>query len=215
MAGVALFPESFTVAPSSIFVGIVSTKLGRYRWAIWSGWALSTLGLGLMCLITPDSSVAVWVITNLVAGLGLGFLFPSLAFAVQASASPRTLSIAVAMFSFFRAMGQAVGVAIGGVIFQNRMFHNLLAYPALAPLAAEYSRDAAGLVQVIRRMSDGPEKRDLQVAYTDSLRVVWAVCCGICGVAFLMSFWTKKYDLDRAMESSQGLRVGKGVGDEK
>ncbi|PLN86151.1 major facilitator superfamily domain-containing protein [Aspergillus taichungensis] len=215
MTGVALFPETFTVAPSSIIVGIVSTKLGRYRWAIWSGWAISTLGLGLMCLITPNSSVAVWVITNLVAGLGLGFLFPSLALAIQASASPETLSIAVAMFSFFRAMGQAVGVAIGGVIFQNRMFHNLLAYPALALMAAEYSQDAAGLVQVIRRMPDGAEKRDLQVAYTDSLRVVWAVCCGICGVAFLMSFLTKKYDLDRAMESSQTLRDGKREGLER
>jgi hypothetical protein len=40
------------------------------------------------------------------------------------SADPENLAIAVAMFSFFRALGQAIGVAVGGVVFQNRMFTN-------------------------------------------------------------------------------------------
>ena len=78
-------------------------------------------------------------------------------FAVQASAKPEDVAISVAMFSFFRALGQAVGVAIGGVVFQNRMYTNLLKYPALAPMAHEYSQDAAGLVQVIQRMESGLE----------------------------------------------------------
>ena len=206
ISGVALFPETFTVAPSGMIAGILITVTGRYRWAVWLGWVLSTIGLGLMCLIKPTTSVAGWILLNLVAGLGLGVLFPSLGYAVQASAKPENLAIAVAMFSFFRALGQAIGVAVGGVIFQNQMYKNLLKYPALAPMANDYSQDAAGLVQVIKGMADGADKLNLKDAYTDSLRIVWAVCCAISGVAMLLSLLTESYDLDQALQTNQGLR---------
>ncbi|KAJ5591937.1 uncharacterized protein N7459_002306 [Penicillium hispanicum] len=205
LSGVALFPETFTVAPSAIVVGILITVTGHYRWAIWLGWVISTVGLGLMCLIKVTTSTYGWILLNIVAGFGLGILFPSLGYAVQASARPENLSIAVAMFSFFRALGQAIGVAVGGVVFQNRMYSNLLKYPALAPMAKPYSQDASGLVQVIKAMEDGATKTHLKEAYTDSLRIVWIVCCAISGVALLFSLMTEAYDIDRAMETTQGL----------
>ncbi|KAL2009526.1 hypothetical protein VTN00DRAFT_5333 [Thermoascus crustaceus] len=215
IAGVALFPESFTVAPSAIVIGILVTITGRYRWAIWLGWALSTLGLGLLCIIDVGTSIPGWIFLNIVPGLGLGILFPSLAFGVQASSTNENLAIAVAMFSFFRSFGQSIGVAIGGVIFQNRMYENLLGYPALAPMAKPLSKDAAGLVQVIKSMPDGGVKMNLKQAYTDSLRIVWAVCCVICGVAFLLSFLTEHYDLNRALSTTQSLKSDDGSRDEE
>ncbi|KAJ5097793.1 hypothetical protein N7456_008514 [Penicillium angulare] len=208
LTGVAIFPETFTVAPSAMVVGILITITGHYRWAIWLGWVVSTVGLGIMCLIKVQTSTYGWILLNVVPGLGLGILFPSLGYAVQASADPENLSIAVAMFSFFRALGQAIGVAIGGVVFQNRMYSNLLKYPALAPLASAYSQDAAGLVQIIKQMADGAEKSNLKEAYTDSLRIVWAVCCAISGVALLFSLLTEAYDLNQDQSTAQGLQDG-------
>ncbi|KAJ5424556.1 Major facilitator superfamily domain general substrate transporter [Penicillium cf. griseofulvum] len=199
ISGVALFPETFTVAPSGMVAGILITVTGRYRWAF------STVGLGLMCLIKVNTSMLGWIFLNIVPGLGLGILFPSLGYAVQASTDPENLAIAVAMFSFFRALGQAIGVAVGGVVFQNRMFTNISRYPTLAPMAEAYSKDAAGLVQVIRAMADGADRANLKEAYTDSLRTVWIVCCGVSGVAMLVSLLTEHYDLDRALETDQGL----------
>ena len=166
---------------------------------------MSTLGLGVLCYIQVDTSIPAWIFINLVSGLGLGILFPSLGFAIQASAAPENLAIAVGMFSFFRALGQAIGVAIGGVVFQNQMHKNLLKYPSLAPMADAYSQDAAGLVQIIKAMPDGVEKLHLREAYTDSLRIVWAVCCAISGVALLLSLLTKSYDLNSGLSTSQGL----------
>ncbi|KAJ5371734.1 hypothetical protein N7517_003740 [Penicillium concentricum] len=206
ISGVALFPETFTVAPSGMVAGVLITVTGRYRWAIWIGWAFSTVGLGLMCLIKVDTSMVGWIFLNIVPGLGLGILFPSLGYAVQASTDPENLAIAVAMFSFFRALGQAIGVAVGGVVFQNRMFTNISRYPAMVPMAEAYSKDAAGLVQVIKAMADGADKANLKEAYTDSLRTVWIVCCGVSGVAMLISLLTEHYDLDRTLETNQGLR---------
>ncbi|KKK14623.1 putative MFS transporter [Aspergillus ochraceoroseus] len=191
VAGVALFPDTFTVAPSAMMVGILVTKYGHYRWAIWLGWFLSTLGLGVLCYLKVDTSIPAWIFINM------------------ASATNETLAMSVAMFSFFRAMGQALGVAIGGVVFQNEMYRNLLQYPAFAAVAREYSQDAAGLVQVLKQMPDGADKLALRTAYTDSLRIVWAVCCAVCGVAFVLSLFTQSYDLNRALNSTQGLRQEK------
>jgi hypothetical protein len=57
------------------------------------------------------------------------------------------------------------------------MYASLLNYPNLAPIASEYSQDAASLVQIIKAMPDGSDKNDLRQAYTDSLHIVLAVCC--------------------------------------
>ncbi|KAI1942618.1 hypothetical protein LOZ66_001023 [Ophidiomyces ophidiicola] len=209
ISGVSLFPLSFTVAPSAAVIGIIVTKSGHYRWAIWLGFAISAIGTGLFCLLKVHTSIAGWIFLTLPAGLGLGILFPALAFGIQASALPGHMAVAAAMFSFFRAFGQAIGVAIGGVIFQNQMYKNLLRYPEFESLAGPFSKDAAGLVQIVRSMPAGPAKENLKTAYTDSLRIVYAVCTVIIGIAGLMSVMTRSYDLNKAIDSVQTIREKK------
>ncbi|OAX78835.1 hypothetical protein ACJ72_06853 [Emergomyces africanus] len=209
ISGISLFPVTFTVAPAATVTGIIVTKTGRWRWALWLGFALSTLGMGIFTVLDVDTSIAAWIFLLLPAGVGLGLLFPALGFAIQASARPGHMAIAVAMFSFFRAFGQAIGVAVGGVIFQNEMRKNLLRYPEFASTAATLSKDAAGLVQVVLAMDDGPEKRHLKEAYTDSLRIVWAVCCALVGFAGLLSLLTESYSLTMVIDSNQTIRESK------
>lgn len=48
LSGVALFPATFTVAPMAIIAGVVISQRGSYRWAVWGGWSLTTLGVGFM-----------------------------------------------------------------------------------------------------------------------------------------------------------------------
>ncbi|EZG18478.1 MFS multidrug transporter [Trichophyton rubrum] len=207
LSGVALFPLSFTVAPSAVVVGVITTLTGKYRWSIWMGFFLSTLGMGLLAILKVDSSVPAWIFLMLPAGVGLGMLFPGLGFAIQASALKGHMSMAVAMFSFFRAFGQAIGVAIGGVIFQNRMVAKLRKYPEFsAPgLAEKLSKDAAVLVQVVRGMPEGPQKMHLKEAFTGSLRFVWIVCCVLLAVGGLLSVFTASYDLNQGIDSEQTL----------
>ncbi|KAL8697132.1 MAG: hypothetical protein Q9224_002454 [Gallowayella concinna] len=215
ISGVALFPETFTVAPASIVVGILITVTGRYRWAIWSGWVLTVLGTGLIYLLDVDTSTVEWIFLNLVGGLGMGMLFPSMAFAIQASSTNADLAFAIAMFSFFRAFGQAIGVAVGGTIFQNQVKTKLLSYPALASKADEYSKDASRLVQIIKAMQDGIVKEDLKHAYADSLKVVWATMCGLAGVGLILSLWTKGLDMNKPLETEQGFLEERKTADEE
>ncbi|MCJ1459082.1 hypothetical protein MMC28_009459 [Mycoblastus sanguinarius] len=216
LAGVSLFPETFTVAPAAMATGFAITKSGRYRWGIWSGWALTTLGSGLLYLLDVNTSTVAWIFLNLVSGVGMGILFPAMGFAIQAATdNQKDLAFAVALFSFFRAFGQAIGVAIGGTIFQNQMKQKLLSYPLLAPQATAYSADASALVQIIKGMAQGEARQQLVQAYADSLKTVWAVMCGFAGVALLVSFLTRGYDLDRALETEQGFQEEVKVGDEE
>ncbi|KAG5290757.1 MFS multidrug transporter [Histoplasma capsulatum G186AR] len=206
ISGVSLFPMSFTVAPVAAVAGIIVTKTGHWRWAVWTGFALATLGLGLNTILDVDTSIPAWIFLMIPTGIGLGLLFPALGFAIQASARPGYMAIAVAMFSFFRAFGQAIGVAVGGVIFQNQMHKNLIRYPEFSSNAAELSKDAAGLVRVVLAMEDGPAKHHLKQAYTDSLRIVWAVCCALIGFAGLLSLLTESYSLTMVIDSDQTIR---------
>lgn len=215
ISGVAIFPETFTVAPVSVVVGFLVTYTGRYRWALWSGWVLTTLGLGILYLLDTDTSVVAWIFLNLVCGIGMGLLFPSMAFAIQASSTNADLAFAVAMFSFFRAFGQAIGVAVGGTVFQNEMKKQLLGYPLLASKAVEYSADASGLVQIIKKFPEGMAKTQLIQSYADALKIVWITMCALSGLALILSLWTKGLDLNKPLETDQGFREKKTIDIEK
>jgi hypothetical protein len=205
ITGVALFPATFTVAPASVVVGIIVTITGHYRWALWVGWILTTAGLGLLYLMTPEISIPAFIFINLVSGLGLGLLFPSMAFSIQAAIEVKDIAFGVAFFSFFRAFGQAIGIAVGGVTFQNQVREKILAYPLIAPFADQYSQDATALVGIINGMPDGEAKDNLVHAYADAIRVIWIVMCALAGVAMIASFFMKSYSLDQTLQTAQGF----------
>ncbi|KAJ5674185.1 Efflux pump [Penicillium macrosclerotiorum] len=209
ISGVSVFPETFTVAPASIVVGVLITKLGRFRWAIWGGWTLSTLGMGLLYLLDPRTSIPVWIFLNLVPGVGLGMLFNSLGYATQAGAQEKDSACAASMYTFARSFGQGIGVAVGGAIFDAQFAIKLRTYPALASEAAQLSREASALVEIVKAMNpDSPRRAMIIEAYADSLRVVWATMAGLAFVGLVTSTLTQKLDVNRTHESEQWLQKG-------
>ncbi|MCJ1295587.1 hypothetical protein MMC34_007150 [Xylographa carneopallida] len=173
IAGVALFPATFTVAPMATITGLLITKTNSYRWSIWGGWAATVLGCGLLVLLDVDTQVVQWIFICLPSGIGLGVLSPALQFQVQASQTDQaSIAFSIAMYGFFRSVGQTFGVAIGGVIFQNQMITHLRAYLQFAALAAQLGKDAAALVQIIQQTPAGADRLALRAAYADSLKVV-------------------------------------------
>ncbi|KAL2406543.1 MFS transporter L2 [Exophiala dermatitidis] len=205
VAGVALFPATFTVAPIGVVTGILIAKTAAYRWSIWTGWVITVLGLGLLLLLDVDTTIPQWIFIDLVSGIGLGMLFPSLQFQLQAASTNKDMAFAVSMFIFFRNFGMSVGVAIGGVIFQNEMVKNLKHYPDLAAQASSLAADAAALVQIINDTPAGQRKLELRTAYVKSLRTVWIVLTALAAVCLIASYFVKAYDMNVALETEQGL----------
>lgn len=206
ISGLAVFPQTLTVAPTALVAGVVISATGNYQWLLWIGWALTTLGTGVMYLLDVHTSIPAWIILNLTSGLGLGCLYPAMAFAIQASVQNEDIAFAVAAYSFFRSFGSAFGVAIGGNMFQNIIRKKLRRYPLLAPLALKYSKDSPTLVQTIKQMDDGLiQKAQLIQAFADTLKDIWVLACAVSGFALLISFLIKHYSLDIVLETQQGL----------
>lgn len=204
-SAVAVLPETVTVAPAAMAVGIVASVTGRYRWSLWVGWVLTVLGAGIMWLLEPATTVPQWVFLNLPIGIGTGMLFPAITLSIQAACEPALNGQASAFFSFLRGLGQAIGVAISGVVFQNVFRTKLEVLPAFAAVADEYSRDATIVIGVIKAMPEGEEKRDLIQAYADSLRIIWVSLLAFSALAMFLSFGTKGYSLNQEHVTEQGL----------
>lgn len=205
ISGVAILPETSFVAPMSVIVGVACSMTGRYRWAIWIGWILTTLGCGLLALLGPGTTIAGWVFLNIPVSIGTGMLFPAMVLGLQAAGRPADNGHTAAFNSFLRVLGQSIGVALGGVVFQNQIKIKLLSYPLLAPLAAEYSKDATALVSIIKTMAEGTEKTQLVQAYSDSLKVVWIVMCALSAFGMFVSAFTKGYTLQQEHSTLQHL----------
>ena len=205
LSGVALFPETFTTAPGAFIVGALIARTNSYRWAIWSGWAITCLGLGLLYFLDVGTSTPQWIFINLTVGLGLGFNYVALGVMLQASTKEEDMTSAVAMFTFGRLLGQALGVVIGGVTFENQLREKLSQQPTLSPIAGKYVNDGAALAQLIGSFSESIEKTTLVQTYTDSLKGVWAVFCGLAGAALLSSLLVRGISLDREFVPAQQL----------
>jgi MFS family permease len=106
-SGLAVFPESLTVAPTSLIVGILVAKTGKFKWSIVGGWILTTLGTGLLLLLDANTRTLEWVGINLVVGLGTGMLFSGMAFSIQSAAMEikQDPAFAISVFTFFRSLG--------------------------------------------------------------------------------------------------------------
>ncbi|OIW26169.1 MFS general substrate transporter [Coniochaeta ligniaria NRRL 30616] len=204
-SALAILPESLTVAPAGMAVGIIAAKTGHYRWSVWAGWVLTTAGAGLLWLLQPHTSVAQWIFINLPIGVGTGMLFPAMALSIQAACEPGFNGHASAFYSFLRGVGQSVGVAISGVIFQNVFRRKLLELPAFAALADEYSRDATNVVGIIKAMPAGGDRSDLIQAYADSLRIIWVTLLAFAAVGMFLGATIKGYTLNQEHITEQGL----------
>lgn len=221
-AGVAALPQTLTVVPSAGIVGMRATKTGHYRWALWAGWVLTTLGTGLMYLLDVDTNIAEWVFLLLIAGIGIGLLFPSMNLSIHSSVLVKDAPTTAGLFAFFRAFGQCFGVAVyassqssqlllltlprGGVIFQNRLAAEL----AFHPQFAAYSTDAISLVaQMDRLPTNSIETIFLKAAFANAIKTVWAVVCGVAGISLIISLFIKEYDLNQVHETDQGFVGGK------
>lgn len=127
-----------------------------------------------------------------------------MALAIQAAGRAEDAGHAAAFYSFIRVIGQSLGVAIGGVVFQNQIKRKLVKYVLLAPMADEYSKDATALVGIIKGMASGTEKTQLIQAYSDALQDIWIVLTALAAVGFIGSLFTKSYSLTQEHKTQQG-----------
>lgn len=203
MTGVGLLAISCGTFPSSIIVGIVMSRTGHFRWAIWSGWCITTLGTGLLVLLDLQTHPALWIVIFAVLGFGHGLLLSALGFSAQAATKDADMAHAAAMYSFMRTLGMCIGVAIGGSIFQNQLPRSL----AAAGLSPNLAPDAESFIVVLKTVAVSPAYRDsVQRAYAHALGFVFRVLTGISAMGGLASLAVGSHSMDKALSSEHVFR---------
>lgn len=204
ITGVSLIPLTAALLPTSVLVGRLMTRTGRYRWAIWLGWALSLLGTGLLIMLDATTKPYAWVLIFVVVGLGHGMVLMSLNFSVQASAETRNVAYAAAMYTFTRTFGMCIGVAIGGAVFQNQMKRKL-GEVGLPQGVAANAEEFVGELKGLPRLGKESEYEEYVGAYVGGFRGVWEVLTAIAGFAGLLSLLIKELTMDKELDSEHIL----------
>jgi len=202
LTGVGLMPITIALLPPSVVVGALITRSGRFRWAIWSGWATVIVSTALLIILSAKTPTYGWALLFIPIGLGHGLVLMSLNFGIQAMARERDGAYAAAMYTFLRTFGMCLGVAIGGTVFQNMLRTHL----RNAGLNEDIARDAEAFITVLKHMDATrfPVEQYRQ-AYAASLRNVFEVLTGIAALGGVMSAFISHADMDRALDSEHVL----------
>lgn len=207
LAGTGLLPFAVTVVPVSALTGLTITKLGHYRWAIWSGWVVSVLSLGLLILLDVSTHPAVWIVIFMVAGAPQGLLLIGHSVAIQASCRAADAAHAVGMYSYNRSLGLCMGVILGTTVFQNFLRTRLEHVGLPVDIATRFE----GFIPLLHAMTDeDPMKIELKIelrrAYAWASRMLFATSCGIAFVGLLLSLMIGNYTLEIAFNPEHRLR---------
>ncbi len=111
-AGLMLLPLMGGMMVSSIGVGQIVSRVGRYKYFIMAGFAMAALSMLALTSLQPDSPYMQEALIMIVTGVGLGMGMPILNLAVQNEFTQKDLGAATASVQLFRGLGSTIGTAI-------------------------------------------------------------------------------------------------------
>jgi MFS family permease len=121
ISGLMLVPMTAGILIGSTSAGQFMGRTGRYRILPMIGMSFILIGALLLTRIERETGTAVFGLSIMVLGMGLGCIFPVVTTAVQ-NAVPRTqLGTATAAGVMFRQVGGSLAVAVFGALFAGRM----------------------------------------------------------------------------------------------
>ncbi|XXH00077.1 hypothetical protein Hte_006419 [Hypoxylon texense] len=200
-SAVSMLPACVVSVAFSVFAPICVEYTRRYTLPLHAGWIILTLFAGLWYTVNQTSSKGEKDTFLVFIGIGLGIVFQTVPFPLQASVkeaddSGRIVGLLVIM----RFLGGVLGLAIGSVAFNSGFAHQIAAF---GPLPAEVSqlsdpRQAIGFIPTLRTSSlDAETMRRLTEAYRLPFRTVCVVLTSISGVGLITSLLTKQLDLEK------------------
>lgn len=160
----------------------------------------------------PNSSKGVLYGPRVIAGIGGGLLFPTPLFAIQVNQAGEDVGIATSMQVFFRSLGSAFGVGIGGAIFQNQWTKEVAARvkAGTIPVKFELSSEMAEVAYDELSKFPATVHEEYRWVYSESVQMIWWVMFALAAFGFVVSLLARNESLDRGFTGNQGFDHGKG-----
>jgi len=193
LTGVGYLALAGAMMPTSAISGGIIARLGHFRWAIWTGWALTIVASNLLTTLKHSTPTGVWVVIFLIFGGGQGLLLMSQSVAAQTIASHQEAAHTASMYTFCRSLGMCIGVVISGTAFQNLLRLRLAAFGLPVGIADH----AEAYVSILKDMHGTAFAMDVLDAYNWALRMFFATIAGIAGLGFVLSFGIGEFSMDR------------------
>ncbi|KAL1891208.1 hypothetical protein Sste5346_007842 [Sporothrix stenoceras] len=211
-SGVQVLPAIVVGVPAAIVAVLLLTKFGKYKPLHLFGFAVNTIGLGLLTLLDEKSSMAAWVIFQMIVAAGSGFVLNTLLPGCQAPLAESDQAAATAAWSFVRSFGSIWGVAIPAAVFSN-YFDRLAGRPVSQggisdPAVAEQFRNGrsyeAATAATIQAIPE-PVRSQVVGVYVAALKYVWRYSIILGGVSFFLVFLEKQITMRTELETEYGM----------
>lgn len=188
---ISLLSVTLTYPVVFALTGIAIRSWGRIRYATAAGALLSTLGLGLMQLLTEDTPEGVAIFICVIAGAGCAAFTPSMVNAVIATTDSRWHAHAIATRSLLYTAGQCIGVSVGMSIFSLAFKARFQAHDGdgdaalKANVATMTLGDPQELISRINELRKLAPNGELVSMVVGALRWVWAVALVLAAITGL------------------------------
>jgi EmrB/QacA subfamily drug resistance transporter len=138
-AGVMTIPMIAGLLLSSIGVGALITRFGRWKPYLVVGSVFLIAGSYLLSTIHYDTNFALVSLYMFLLGAGVGMTMQNLVLVVQNTSKPTEIGVASSGVTFFRSLGGTIGVSIMGAALSTRV----------TDLVAERKDDIAGALATL------------------------------------------------------------------
>lgn len=202
-AAVYLLPQAIVMGLASAISGYIITKTGKYKIIMIVGFSLAAIFNGMIVTLNPDSNTAKQIMWVTVWGIGIGPNFESTLIALHTHIKSQDIATATSTWGFLRTIGFSIGIAIGGVVFQNKMQTENEELGHLLPADLRElltGADAAASTTLIKNYSE-PVQKVAKLMYSRSFKDMFWTCLGLC-LGYLFVFLIKERPLE--MKDAKG-----------
>ncbi len=209
-SGLLMLPMMAGLMGTSIYSGIRISKTGLYKMYPILGAALTMAAM--LWMTTLAASTPIWVICVqlFIFGAGLGLIMQVVVLVVQNAVPADQIGTATSTNNYFREVGAAMGVAIFGAIFTNRLSGSLTTAFTGAGASADQAAQSTSTLDP-QALSQLPEqlRESIVNAYAESLAPVFWYLIPFIAVALVLAVTLKQIPLsDTAGMVARGEAVG-------
>lgn len=117
LAGMALLPGMVGTFIASTLIGLLVSRIGRWKRFVVGGFVVMCVGIFFITLIDKNSPYWFSALGMFLLGAGQGASMQNLVLAVQNGVKLRDMGAATSTVTFCRSMGGAIGIQICGFVF--------------------------------------------------------------------------------------------------
>lgn len=212
IAGVFVLPIILSIMPAGMVAGWTISITGHYRLVLFIGWCFMIVGAGLLTILTATTPPGVWIVIQVIVGIGMGAHMTSTFAPIQAPLAETDIALATSTLEFLRSFGEIWGVAVPAAIFNSRV--SQLAYTitdtSVQDLFVGGRAYEHATKEFISSLDGNPQiKAQVLSVYTEALKRVWQILIPIACLGIPAVFVMRHVELRRNLKTNYGLSSAK------